>query len=72
MYYLGYDLGSSSLKISIVCSNTGQNIYTINEPSVEMEIISTKKGWAEQNPEIWWKHVCSGTKRILKESNIYC
>ena len=70
MYYLGYDLGSSSLKISIVCSNTGENIYTINEPSVEMEIISTKKGWAEQNPEIWWKYVCSGTKRILKESNI--
>ena len=43
MYNIGYDLGSSSVKVSIVCSKTGKNIHTLNEPSDEMEIISTKK-----------------------------
>jgi len=70
MYYLGYDLGSSSIKISIVCSETGRNIHTLNEPSTEMEIISIKNDWAEQDPETWWKHICNGTKRVLKESKI--
>jgi len=70
MYYIGYDLGSSSIKISIVCSKTGKNIKTINEPSNEMKIISLKIDWAEQDPDIWWKHICNGTKRILLESKI--
>ena len=70
MYYIGYDLGSSSLKVSIVSAKTGKNIHTLNEPSNEMEIISTKNDWAEQNPENWWKHICNGTKRILTETKV--
>ena len=70
MYYIGYDLGSSFIKVSIVCSKTGKNIHTLNEPSDEMQIISTKEGWAEQDPETWWNHICNGTKRILKESKV--
>ena len=49
MYYLGYDLGSSSIKVSIVCSKTGKNIHTLNEPSDEMQIISNQNDWAEQD-----------------------
>ena len=70
MYYIGYDLGSSSVKVSIVCTKTGKNVHTLNEPSNEMEIISTKNDWAEQDPENWWKHICNGTKRILTETKI--
>jgi xylulokinase len=70
MYYLGYDLGSSSIKVSIVCSKTGVNIHTLNEPANEMQIISNQNDWAEQDPELWWSHICNGTKRILKESNV--
>ena len=51
MYYLGYDLGSSSIKVSIVCSKTGKNIHTLNEPSDEMQIISNQNDWAEQDPD---------------------
>ena len=39
MYYIGYDLGSSSIKVSIVCSKTGKNIQTLSEPKNEMQII---------------------------------
>jgi xylulokinase len=70
MYYLGYDLGSSSIKVSIVCSKTGKNIHTLNEPSDEMQIISNQNDWAEQDPDTWWNHICNGTKRILKESKV--
>ena len=70
MYYIGYDLGSSSIKISVVCSKTGKNIHTLNEPADEMQIISNQNDWAEQDPDIWWSHICSGTKRILKEAKV--
>jgi xylulokinase len=70
MYYIGYDVGSSSIKISLVCSKTGKNIHTLNEPSNEMQIISNQNDWAEQDPDTWWNHICNGTKRILKESKV--
>ena len=70
MYYIGYDLGSSSIKISVVCYKTGKNIHTLNEPADEMQIISNQNDWAEQDPDIWWSHICSGTKRILKEAKV--
>ena len=70
MYYIGYDLGSSSIKMSLVCSKTGKNIHTLSEPKNEMQIISTQNDWAEQDPNNWWKHICNGTRRILKESKL--
>ena len=70
MYYIGYDLGSSSIKVSIVCSKTGKNIHTLSEPKKEQQIISTQNDWAEQDPNNWWKHICNGTRRILKESKL--
>lgn len=69
-YNIGYDLGSSSLKVAIVDSITGENILSINEPKGEMSIISQQAGWAEQNPDDWWDFVCIATRRALKESKI--
>ena len=39
-YYLGYDLGSSSVKVALVDVETGKNILSLHEPSHEMSIIS--------------------------------
>ena len=70
MYYIGYDLGSSSVKVSLVNSKTGENILSLHEPPNEMEIISLQNDWAEQDPNLWWKYVCQATQSIIKESKI--
>jgi xylulokinase len=70
MYYIGYDIGSSSIKVALVEAETGKKIAVLNEPKSEMEIVSLHPDWAEQDPEIWWQHICAGTKRAIKEANI--
>ena len=70
MYYIGYDLGSSSVKVAIVNANTGANVITLNEPKDEMAIVAPQQHWAEQDPNMWWTHVCAATKRAIKASNI--
>jgi xylulokinase len=70
MYYIGYDIGSSSIKVALVEAKSGKKIVVLNEPQNEMEIASLHPNWAEQDPEIWWKHICVATKRAIRESNI--
>lgn len=57
MLVLGIDLGTSSIKISVVDSASGAVVGTSSYPPVESEIISLKNGWAEQSPEMWWNQV---------------
>lgn len=70
MYYIGYDIGSSSVKVSIVDAKTGKNIITKNEPESEMEILSEQSDWAEQHPDTWWNYLCLATKKAINESKI--
>jgi xylulokinase len=70
MYYIGYDIGSSSVKTAIVEAETGKKVIVLNEPQNEMEIVSLHSDWAEQDPEMWWQYICTATKRAIRESNI--
>ncbi|OXA79113.1 xylulokinase [Flavobacterium aquidurense] len=70
MYYIGYDIGSSSVKVALVEAATGKKIIVLHEPQNEMEIVSLHADWAEQDPEIWWQHICVATKRAIREANI--
>lgn len=54
MLLLGIDVGTSSIKVSVVDAQTQQTIASANYPEAEAEIIALKSGWAEQSPLSWW------------------
>ena len=57
MLLLGIDLGSSSVKASVIDGDSGKCLATSFSPSDEMKIIALKPGWAEQDTEIWWSNL---------------
>ena len=70
MYLLGYDVGSSSVKASIVEVQSGKCIASAFYPKQEAEIMAPQDGWAEQHPEMWWKHLKLATADVLSSSHI--
>ncbi len=70
MYLLGYDIGSSSVKASLVDAQTGKTVASDFYPRTEAEIIAVKPGWAEQRPEQWWDCLKCATASIMAESRI--
>ncbi len=70
MYLIGYDIGSSSVKASIIEASNGNCIASAFFPKTEMAIIAVKPGWAEQNPEDWWINLKAATKEVLGISKI--
>ena len=61
---LGYDVGSSSIKATLMEADTGKVLATAASPEKELEIIAKKIGWAEQQPETWWEHVKTAAQKI--------
>ncbi|MHC4574568.1 MAG: xylulokinase [Planctomycetota bacterium] len=61
---LGYDVGSSSIKATLMDAETGSVLATAASPEKELEIIARKVGWAEQHPHVWWDHVKLATHKI--------
>ncbi len=70
MYLIGYDIGSSSIKAALVNAQSGKTIEVVQRPKVELDILSPKVGWAEQETEIWWSNLCQATKELIKKSKI--
>jgi len=70
MLLLGIDLGTSSVKVSVLNVATQQTIAAVQYPDAELDIISTQPGWAEQSPDLWWENV---KQAILKcnATNLY-
>ncbi|MBP8910565.1 MAG: carbohydrate kinase [Phycisphaerae bacterium] len=65
---LGYDVGSSSVKATLMEAGTGKVFGTATSPNQELEILAKKPGWAEQNPETWWEHVKLATAKIRERT----
>jgi len=57
MYLLGIDIGSSSVKVSLIDGETGSSVASSFHPKQEMTITAHKAGWAEQEPGLWWKNL---------------
>lgn len=70
MYLLGYDIGSSSVKCSLVDAQSGACKATAFAPKSEAPIKAVNPGWAEQNPEDWWKYLKAATADVLAQSSI--
>ncbi|GAB3422862.1 xylulokinase [Niabella aquatica] len=63
MLLLGIDVGTSSVKVSVVDGATQQTVASAQYPETEREIISLQPGWAEQSPERWWNDVKEAIKK---------
>lgn len=57
MLLLGIDLGTSSVKVSVIDSATQQSVASAQYPDVESPIKAIQPGWAEQSPDLWWEQV---------------
>lgn len=70
MFSLGFDIGSSSIKCCILEIENGKVLAEDFYPDEEMKIDSPHPGWAEQDPNMWWKNVKILTNRLLRNNRI--
>lgn len=70
MYLLGFDIGSSSVKVSLVNGENGNCVASSFHPKQEMKITAHKAGWAEQEPELWWANLKLALADVLNESKV--
>ena len=61
---LGYDVGSSSIKATLMDAGTGKVLASATSPDRELDIVAAEIGWAEQEPSVWWEHVVKATREI--------
>lgn len=67
-YLLGFDVGSSSVKASLVDIDNGQCAASAFYPETEAPIKAINSGWAEQGPEMWWHNAKLALKKIMAET----
>lgn len=70
MYLIGYDIGSSSVKASLVDAESGKCVASDFFPKKEAPILAVKPGWAEQEPASWWEYLKEATRSILQSARI--
>ena len=67
-YLLGFDVGSSSVKASLVDAESGQCAASAFFPEKEAPIMAVKAGWAEQDPNSWWEYAKLSLQKIMAET----
>lgn len=67
-YLLGFDVGSSSVKASLVDVESGEIASSAFYPEKEAPIMSVKTGWAEQDPQMWWENAKLSLKKVMNET----
>ncbi len=69
-YFLGIDLGSSSVKLSILDGSLGRSIAQVTYPNEEMVISAAQPGWAEQDPNLWWDCIVQGCRQLARKNDL--
>lgn len=67
-YLLGFDVGSSSVKASLVDIDNGQCAASAFYPGHEAPIKAVKTGWAEQDPDMWWQNAKLALAKIMAQT----
>ncbi len=70
MQLLGIDLGSSSVKVSVIDGVTGEVVGQEQQPKEEMEIVSLQFDWAEQSPEMWFEYLKKAIDGVLQNRDV--
>ncbi|MFC3117160.1 xylulokinase [Cellvibrio fontiphilus] len=70
MLFLGIDVGSSSVKLSVLDGATGKSLGALSHPESELAIASPAVGFAEQHPDTWWDCVRQGLARLAARDQI--
>lgn len=70
MYWIGYDIGSSSVKAALIDSETGSELGRVQFPKKEMPISAPRPGWGEQDPDLWWKNAVLATAELLGSTGV--
>ena len=70
MYLLGFDIGSSSIKASLIDGQSGNCLASAFYPKQEMKITAVKPGWAEQEPEQWWANLKLALAEVMGQSKV--
>jgi len=65
---LGFDVGSSSVKASLVNADSGKCVASAFFPESEAPITAVKAGWAEQDPQMWWDNAKQALRKIMAEA----
>lgn len=67
MLLLGIDVGTSSIKVSVVDAQSQQAIASAQYPEdTENKVISVRAGYAEQDPDMWWEHTQLAIAKVLQ------
>ncbi|MDP4214160.1 MAG: FGGY family carbohydrate kinase [Bacteroidota bacterium] len=66
-YFLGYDIGSSSVKVALLEAESGKPLAAAFSPASEMDIQAPRPGFAEQDPELWWQELIRATRELRKK-----
>ena len=69
-YLLGFDVGSSSVKASLVNADNGKCAASAFFPGKEAPIKAVKAGWAEQEPDSWWQYAKQSLQKIMADSGV--
>ncbi len=64
---LGFDIGSSSIKASLLDVDGGRPVASATSPATELDMIALQPGWAEQHPDLWWEHMCAAVAMLRTE-----
>ena len=68
-YLLGFDVGTSSVKASLVQVESGKCVASAFYPKTEAPITALRDGWAEQDPQMWWDNAKEALRMVMAEAD---